>query len=124
MCIHCTQAAETEVVKPVLLWLTEPGARYSDDSAAKVVRVVESWLIRRLMLRLPSADHTRVVAELIRSSRGVANADLPARVATYLQRQHAESAYWPGTRRSARRWPTNTRTAASSAVGFGFCWRP
>jgi hypothetical protein len=96
MCVYRTQSAETEALKPVLLWLTEPGVAYSTGSTERVVRMVESWLIRRLMLRQPSADHTRVIAELIRSNRGVADHDLPGRVEAYLVRQHAESTYWPG----------------------------
>lgn len=96
MNVYRTSSAETEVLKPVLLWLTEPGSPYTADTVDRVVAMVESWLMRRLMLRLPSADHGRVVADLIRDLRGVADADLPRRVEANLVRLNAESTYWPG----------------------------
>lgn len=96
MNVYRTQSAETEVLKPVLLWLTRPGSPYSTDTAERVVTMVESWLVRRLMLRLPSGDHGRVIAELVRAHRAVNDTELVARVQEYLTGQHAESTYWPG----------------------------
>ena len=94
--VYRTNAADTEALKPVLLWLTEPGSPYSASTVDQVVRSMESWLVRRLMLRLPSADHSRVIADVISSHRGVVDADLPDRVETFLTRLQAESTYWPG----------------------------
>jgi hypothetical protein len=96
MNVYRAQAADTEVLKPILLWLTEPGSPYSPATVRAVVRSMESWLVRRLMLRLPSADHGRVVADVIDSYRGVADGELPALVESYLTHLHAESTYWPG----------------------------
>lgn len=94
--VYRTQSADTEVLKPVLLWLTEPKAPYSQNTIDRVVTSVESWLMRRLMLRLTSADHGRVIADLIRTHRGVPDEELSGRVDAYLMRQQAESTYWPG----------------------------
>jgi hypothetical protein len=96
MNVYRSNAVDTEVLKPVLLWLTGPDSRYLDDTVNRVVGLVESWLVRRLMLRLPSGDHSRVVAELIRTHRRTADGDLSVRVEEYLRRQNAESTYWPG----------------------------
>jgi hypothetical protein len=96
MNVYRTSASQTEVLKPALLWLTESPDQYSDDTRDRVVRIIESWLMRRLLLRLPSADHGRVVADLISAHRDVADADLPKRVEDYLARLEAESTYWPG----------------------------
>ena len=94
--VYRAHAADTEALKPVLLWLTEPSSPYTTATVDRVVRSMESWLVRRLMLRLPSADHSRVIADVIDSHRGVTDADLPGRVESYLTRLHAESTYWPG----------------------------
>ncbi|WP_341229624.1 GmrSD restriction endonuclease domain-containing protein [Nocardioides salarius] len=96
MNVYRTQSAETEVLKPVLLWLTRPGAPYSAGTVERVVAMLEAWLVRRLMLRLPSGDHGRVIAELVRVHRAVDEVDLAARVEDYLTSQRAESTYWPG----------------------------
>jgi hypothetical protein len=96
MNVYRMRAADTEVLKPVLLWLTGPGTAYTSETVSQVVAMMESWLVRRLMLRLPSADYGRIIADLIRTHRHVADADLPGRVEDYLRKLHAESTYWPG----------------------------
>lgn len=96
MTVYRAQAAETEVLKPVLLWLTEPASPYTSGTVEEVVRRLESWLMRRLMLRHPSADHSRVIADIIKSHQGVPDAELADRMEGYLTRLHAESTYWPG----------------------------
>lgn len=96
MNVYRMRAADTEVLKPVLLWLTGPGTSYTGEAMSRVVVMMESWLVRRLMLRLPSADYGRIIADLIRTHRHVADEDLPGRVEDYLRKLHAESTYWPG----------------------------
>ncbi|MCE0539882.1 DUF262 domain-containing protein [Kineosporia rhizophila] len=96
MAFYRMQAAQTEALKPALLWLTEPAGAYPEPVVRRVVRSLESWLMRRLMLRLTSADHGRVVADLIQSSQGLSADKIPQRVEAFLARQNAESTYWPG----------------------------
>jgi hypothetical protein len=96
MNVYRTQTAETEVLKPILWWLTEPASGYSSTTVEQVVAMLESWLMRRLLMRLSSSDHGRVVADLVRSHRGVADSELRGRVEAYLMRQRAEGTYWPG----------------------------
>jgi hypothetical protein len=94
--IYRTDAIDTTVLRPVLLWLTAPGAPFGERTVDGVVAALESWLIRRMILRRPSSDHGRVVADLIRSNRDVTDAELVDRVVGHLRRLDAESTYWPG----------------------------
>lgn len=94
--VYRTDAADTQVLKPWLLWLTRPQTPFSTGTIDRAVRIAESWLIRRLLLRLPSADHGRVVADLIRVHSDAQDEDLCSRVEAYLARLHSESTYWPG----------------------------
>ncbi|WP_200919646.1 GmrSD restriction endonuclease domain-containing protein [Rathayibacter sp. Leaf296] len=94
--IYRTDALDTAVLRPVLLWLTAPGSSFSARAVDEVVAVLESWLIRRMILRRPSGDHGRVVAELIRAHRDSSDAELVGRVTGFLSRLDAESTYWPG----------------------------
>ncbi|MBI4939660.1 MAG: DUF4357 domain-containing protein [Actinobacteria bacterium] len=93
--VYRTDAADTQVLKPWLLWLTRPGSPFSAGTVDGAVQLAESWLMRRLLLRLPSADHGRVVADLIRVHSDAGDDDLGARVESYLARLHSESTYWP-----------------------------
>lgn len=96
LCVYRTQAAEIETVKPVLIWLHEPGAVYSSATIDGVIRRVESWLLRRAVLRLTLSDASRVIADLVRTHRGLPDVDLTNRVQRFLSRQDSESTYWPG----------------------------
>lgn len=96
MAVYRMRAAGIELLKPVLIWLHEPKSGIATEIADEVVRALESWVVRRMLLRLPSADLGRVVADLIQTHRSAAAANLPERVRTYLTRLNSASTYWPG----------------------------
>lgn len=94
--VYRQQASEIELMKPILIWLHESEGRYADAVIDRVVRAVESWVFRRALLRLPTADLGRVVADLIKTHRTASQDELAARVETYLSRLNVASTYWPG----------------------------
>lgn len=96
MCVYRTQSVEVEAIKPVQIWLHEPGRALDPATIDAATRVVESWVMRRALLRLPTSGLGRVVAELINAQRDATPADLVGRVETFLSRQNAASTYWPG----------------------------
>lgn len=94
--VYRLQAMELELLKPVLIWLHEPGAEYDDAVIERVVRIVESWVVRRALLRLPTADLGRVIAHLIGTHRRIPQSELAVSVERYLSRLNVASTYWPG----------------------------
>lgn len=96
MAVYRMQAAGIELLKPILIWLHDPELSIPADVANEVIAAAESWVIRRQLLRLPSADLGRIVADLIRTHRDTPLADLSQRVRTYLTRLVSASTYWPG----------------------------
>jgi len=95
--VYRTQALDSEIVKPILLWLHQPRATPIPESVVvQVLAAVESWLVRRALVRLSSADHGRIVADLIASQRDLAHEFLGQNVRAYLSRQDRASTYWPG----------------------------
>lgn len=93
--VYRTQAIESEVIKPLLIWLHEPGRSLEAAVVEEVVVNVESWLLRRALLRLTGADHGRVIAELLVALRSSPPEELGSRTANYFARQSAPSTYWP-----------------------------
>lgn len=93
--IYRTQAMQSEVIKPILIWLHEPGRDLDRPTVYRVVGSVESWLVRRTLLRLTGSDLGRVVADLIATHRDTVPGELASRVDAYLSRQTAASTYWP-----------------------------
>lgn len=96
MAVYRMQAAGIELLKPILIWLHDPELNIPPHVTEEVVGTAESWVLRRQLLRLPSADLGRIVADLIRAHRPTAVEDLPDRLRTYLMRQASASTYWPG----------------------------
>lgn len=96
MCVYRSQAAEIEAQKPVLLWLHEPGSSVSPGTRDKVIAMVESWFMRRALLRLSLSDMGRVIADAIRVHRRTPDSELVQGIERYLTKQNATSTYWPG----------------------------
>lgn len=96
MCVYRMGAADTEVLKPVLLWLHAPGLAIPSPIVHEIVAMLESWIMRRQLLRLTGSDLGRIVADLIRSYRSAAADDLPELVRRHLTRLNVTSTYWPG----------------------------
>lgn len=88
--------AQVEMTKPVFLWLIEPGTNYEHATVARVISAVESWVVRRRLLRLQSADLGRIAADLITVARGSAAEDVVGLVEGFLASQQSASSYWPG----------------------------
>jgi alkylated DNA nucleotide flippase Atl1 len=90
------KASETELLKPLLLWLHEPERALPPDVIDRATSVVESWLVRRQLLRLNIGDMGRIVADLVRTHRSTPGGELAASIEGYLSRLNVTSTYWPG----------------------------
>ena len=112
LAVYRMHASDTELLKPVLLWLHEPGRDLPADVIERVISVVESWLVRRQLIRLNVGDLGRIVADIIRLHDGAAPVELPGGVERYLSRLNVTSTYWPGdaeVRDSLRKEPVFRR---------------
>lgn len=96
MAVYRMGAAGSEVLKPLLIWLHEPERQVSSSIIDAVVGVAESWIQRRQLLRLTSADLGRIVADVIKENDGVESSELLERVTGYLSAINVTSTYWPG----------------------------
>jgi hypothetical protein len=96
LAVYRMKASESELLKPLLLWLHEPSRQVPSDVVDRVAAIAESWLVRRQLLRLSLGDMGRVVADLIRVHDRTPPAELAASVERYLSRLNVTSTYWPG----------------------------
>lgn len=96
MAVYRMQAGGIEVLKPLLIWLHQPGRDLPTETIDEIVRAAESWVIRRQVLRLSGSDLGRIVADLITANDTVPTSELQERVTSYLARLNATSTYWPG----------------------------
>ena len=96
MAFYRMLASGVELLKPLLIWLHEPGRHLPQDVIDSVIAMAESWVIRRQLLRLTGSDLGRIVAELIHTNSGTPAEDLVERIRGQLSRLNVASTYWPG----------------------------
>ncbi len=96
LAVYRMKASGTELLKPLLIWLHEPGRDVPADVIDRVTSAVESWLVRRQILRLAVADMGRIVADIIRAHEPTPPAGLAESIEGYLSRLNVTSTYWPG----------------------------
>ncbi|WP_265794883.1 GmrSD restriction endonuclease domain-containing protein [Gordonia zhenghanii] len=96
MAVYRMSANVSEILKPVLLWLHDPTHPLPAEVVDGVIDAFESWVQRRQLLRLPSSDLGRVVADVIRLHRTAPAEELVQRVTSHLARLKVTSTYWPG----------------------------
>jgi hypothetical protein len=91
-----TGMLESEVFKPVVLWLLDPEADpVPDAQVQKVLDSLESWLVRRMLVRTVTSSYTQVAAELVTQLRKGDRDNAGDIVEGFLAGQHVVSRYWP-----------------------------
>lgn len=96
MAVYRMQAGRAELLKPLLIWLHEPGRNLPDHAIERIIHAAESWMMRRQLLRLTSSDLGRIVADLIRRNTDAPADELADRFVDQLARLSVSSTYWPG----------------------------
>ncbi|MDE8650000.1 DUF262 domain-containing protein [Rhodococcus qingshengii] len=94
--VYRMQCAGMELLKPVLIWVHDPALDIPQGVADKVIGYFESWVIRRQLLRLTTAQLGAVVSDVIHTHRTAPPAELGQRVSAHLARLSVASTYWPG----------------------------
>jgi hypothetical protein len=80
---------------PLLLWLTSPNHRIPSQQVQLALSSLESWLVRRTLLRLTLSNLNRLVVQLLQeyAKRPMTEAGQVTR--DFLVRQTAETSFWP-----------------------------
>ena len=96
MFLYRTQAMDVEVIKSLIIYLLDPSLpKISEDRIVKALTHIESWLVRRTLMRATTKGFNRFVAQMItdllRGDRLVCD----ELIESYLATQVAESTYWP-----------------------------
>ncbi len=91
-----TGVLESEVIKPLVLYLLDPEqAPIPDAQLVKALDVVESWMVRRMLVRATTKSYTQAVAEIITQLRKTDRAVAGDAIEAYFAYQTSASRYWP-----------------------------
>ncbi len=90
-----TSVLESEVIKPLVLCLLDPeSSKIPDAQLLKVLNAVESWMVRRMLVRATTKSYNQIVAELIgQLEHNRQNAG--DTIESFLAGQSVDSRYWP-----------------------------
>jgi hypothetical protein len=91
-----TGVLESEVIKPLVLCLWDPEEPpIPEAQVAKALNVVESWMVRRMLVRATTKSYNMVVAELVGLLRQSDRIEAGNIIEKYLATQKSDSRYWP-----------------------------
>ena len=91
-----TGVLESEVIKPLVLYLIDPDEPLiPGDQLIKALECVESWMVRRMLVRATTKSYTQVVAEIITQLRKGNRSSAGSSVEAYFVGQTSASRYWP-----------------------------
>jgi hypothetical protein len=94
--LYRTQAMDVEVIKSLVIYLLDPALPQIDEQrVVKALAHVESWLVRRSIMRATSKGFNRFVAQMISELLGRDRLISDEAIESYLGSQTAESTYWP-----------------------------
>jgi hypothetical protein len=87
---------ESDAFRPAVLLLLDPNLEpIADDQLTKAINAIESWLVRRMLVRATTKSHTQLVAELVTKLHRTDRATAGDVVEAFLAGQNVESRYWP-----------------------------
>lgn len=91
-----TGVLESEVIKPLVLHLLDPEQQAIPEAQLiKALEVLESWMVRRMLVRATTKNYNLVISELVASLQRGDRAIAGDKIEEFLARQSSGSRYWP-----------------------------
>lgn len=91
------EAMQTDIVKPLLMAILDPDRPdpVPQEVVEQVVSDLESWLVRRMLVRVTNKNYNRTMADLIALAHVTPATELSSKIRGFLERQRSDSTYWP-----------------------------
>lgn len=87
---------DSEVVRPLLIWLDEvPQADILDADRTRIFRLLESWFVRRALVKAPSQGSNRFIVDLMVHLSKQPHDRFANEVERYLASNKTPVGYWP-----------------------------
>lgn len=87
---------DSEIVRPLLIWLDEaPQSDVPEEDEIRILRLLESWFVRRAIVKAPSQGSNRFIVDLIVYLSKQQHDRLAIEVERYLASNKTAVGYWP-----------------------------
>lgn len=91
-----TSVLESEVIKPLILCLHDPEeALVPEDQIRKALSSVESWMVRRMLVRATTKNYNQIISEIIAQLNAGKRPEAGEFIEEFLRGQSSDSRYWP-----------------------------
>ncbi|APZ33271.1 DUF262 domain-containing protein [Microbacterium aurum] len=88
---------DSEISRPLLIWLDEPEqAEVSHADRHRILDLLESWFVRRALVKAPSQGSNRFIVDMLRELSRRPRQELASAVEGILVANHTAAGYWPG----------------------------
>ena len=92
-------ALNSDIARPVVIWLDESEqAHIPSEERARFFDVLESWFVRRVLVKAPSQGGNRAMVDLLRHLSDEAGDGIADAVSSFLASSEARASYWPDDR--------------------------
>ncbi len=89
------ETMELAATTPVFLWLLSENHGVPADQLTLGLEAIESWVIRRTLLRLTTKDVNRFMVAILKVLGETSPEEAGQRILSFLSEQTAETRYWP-----------------------------
>lgn len=101
--VYRTSTLDSELAKPLLIWLGEPEQGGIPDRVQdRLLAVLESWFVRRALVRAPSQGANRFLLDLLTHLSTQPHEGIADAAEVFLSKQSTTTAYWPDNAEVAR----------------------
>jgi len=91
-----TSSLESDAFKPAILWALDPEREpVPDDQFHKMLDVIESWLVRRMLIRATTSSYSQIAAELIKHLEKEDRNTAGDATERFFADQKTTNRYWP-----------------------------
>lgn len=91
-----TSVLESEVFKPAVLWLLDPEQpTIESGQLQKALESIESWLVRRMLVRAKTSSYTQIASELVTQLLKSERDRAGDAIQDFFAAQTVASRYWP-----------------------------
>jgi Protein of unknown function (DUF1524)/Protein of unknown function DUF262 len=99
------ETMELAATTPVFLWLLSENHGIQRSQLTLGLAAIESWVIRRTLLRLTTKDVNKFMVALLKVLNGTVPDSSGDRIRAYLSEQAADTRYWPSDDELAEQLP-------------------
>lgn len=97
--IYRMSTLDSEVIKPLVLWYLDPEqAEIPNAQLDRALSTIESWAVRRAILRLSTKNYNRMVIELLNALHNAPREQAGDVTEQYFAKQVSSNSYWPTDR--------------------------